>query len=143
MQRVFQARVWILIERAKDVPGEWVSHCLDFDVVMQGRTIREAFEAVQESVSMIIVDDLQRGADPRARRAPEEFWTHLSKLLDRADKQVGAGMPPDESKLSAFAAEMHINVQSVTPADLARHHVPVPQAPIMEMAFTVNEQRVA
>ena len=44
------ARIWILIERVEDIPGEWVAHCLDFDAVMQGSSIREAFAQLAEAV---------------------------------------------------------------------------------------------
>jgi hypothetical protein len=67
MQNSFQARIWYVIERAVDVPGEWVGHCLDFDVVTQGRDAKHAFEMLQESVGMVVVDDLESGRDPRAR----------------------------------------------------------------------------
>jgi hypothetical protein len=142
MQKLFQARAWILIERAEDIPGEWVSHCLDFDVVMQGRSIPEALKAVQDAVNVVLIDDLARGADPRARRAPEEHWNHLSQMLDYAVKQPGTAAPPDEAKVSAFAVEMVVSMVKLSVAERAQHRQQAEPLPIVEMAF-VQEQRVA
>jgi predicted RNase H-like HicB family nuclease len=145
MQNAFQARVWILIERADDVAGEWVAHCLDFDVIAQGTSLHHAFEMAKESVEMVVIDDLERGADPRARRAPDEHWKRLSSILDRSEKASSSVLPADESKVAAFAAECVFFAMKVTPAELARHHVPVQRPPVVEMAYALPgpEQRVA
>jgi predicted RNase H-like HicB family nuclease len=134
-----------LIERAEDVPGEWVAHCLDFDVVMQGSSLRHAFDAVKEAVEMVVIDDLERGADPRARRAPDEYWKRLSTILDHAEKAASSAPPADDSKVVAFAAELVFFAKRVTPAELARHQIPVQRPPVVEMAYALAgpEKRVA
>ena len=72
--------LWVMIEPAHDVPGQWVAHCLSLDVVTQGNSAKHAFQMVVEAVTMTLADDLCHDVDPLARRAPEEFWTELDEL---------------------------------------------------------------
>ena len=59
---------------AEDVPGIWVAHCLDFDVVSQGTSLSDAMGMIREAVELTVIDDLGRGLDPHLRRAPKEEW---------------------------------------------------------------------
>ena len=68
-------RLWLKVSRARDVPGEWVAHCLDFDVVTQGNSRAHALRMVREAVEIVVREDLAAGRNPHARRAPPEFWT--------------------------------------------------------------------
>lgn len=72
---------WVLVEPASDLPGVWVSHCLDFDVISQGASPAEAVVAVTEAVGMAVTDDLNARLDPFERRAPSEFWDRLLRVL--------------------------------------------------------------
>lgn len=72
---------WVVVEPAEDIPGLWVSHCLDFDVVAQGESAQQAIEAVSEAVAMTVLDDVTHGLDPNERRAPPEYWEQLAHVL--------------------------------------------------------------
>jgi predicted RNase H-like HicB family nuclease len=104
----FQGNVWILIERAKDLPGTWIGLCLDFDVVTQGKSLRHAFAMAREAVEMTVRADLKAGRDPRERRAPWRCWAHLWDVVERAERRPSTGplIPRDESSVAAFAAEL-------------------------------------
>lgn len=78
-ERVYDA--WVVVRRAEDVAGEWVAHCLDFDVVAQGITMQEAADAAKEAVGIVLVDDVDASLDPYARRAPQRFWTDLYETI--------------------------------------------------------------
>ncbi len=140
MQNGFQARVWIVIERAEDVPGEWVAHCLDFDVVMQGRDPRHALEMAKESVEMIVVDDLAAGHDPRRRRAPEEYWLRLSNILDRAEKL--SALPEGAAEPAAYVVEIFFFAVRIDATQLGRAPL-APPAPYVEAVYALPEQRAA
>jgi predicted RNase H-like HicB family nuclease len=77
---------WMLVEPAEDIPGIWVGHCLDFDVVSQGDNPQDAIASVTEAVAMTVVDDLQNGLDPNERRAPAEFWDRLARVLKHGEQ---------------------------------------------------------
>jgi predicted RNase H-like HicB family nuclease len=81
-QRVYTC--WVLVERDPAITDgySWVSHCLHFDVMSQGRTAAEAIERVKEAASMAIVDDLNAGLDPLDRSAPEEDWARLQHIIE-------------------------------------------------------------
>lgn len=72
---------WVVVEPAEEIPGVWVAHCLDFDVISQGNNPKLAIEAVNEAVAMTVVNDLCEGLDPEDRRAPDEYWEQLAHVL--------------------------------------------------------------
>lgn len=76
----------IVVAPAEDISGVWVGHCLDFDVISQGNDPHEAIEAVIEAVAMTVMDDLQAGLDPCERRAPDEYWVRLAKVLRHGEQ---------------------------------------------------------
>ena len=86
---------WMVVEPAEDMPGVWVAHCLDFDVISQGDSLQLAIDSVTEAVAMTVVDDLQNGLEPNDRRAPAEYWEHLARVLKHGT-QVGR-IPDDEA----------------------------------------------
>ena len=74
-ERVYDA--WVVLRRAEDVKGEWVAHCLDFDLVAQGLSMQEAAEAAKEAIGLVLTDDIEAKLNPYDRRAPQRFWTDL------------------------------------------------------------------
>ena len=72
---------WVILESAEDIPGEWIAHCLNFDLVTQGRSPLHALEMAIEACNMVVIDDLNAGRDPIERAAPHEDWTLLEKIV--------------------------------------------------------------
>jgi predicted RNase H-like HicB family nuclease len=65
----------VLIREAEDLPGCWVAHCLDWDVVTQGDSPLAAAEAIVEALALVAEADLAEGVDPNERcSAPVENW---------------------------------------------------------------------
>ena len=58
----------VLLYPAADVPGEWVAHVLDYDLVTQGRLPDHAVEMAEEALAIVLSEGGTR------RRAPEEEW---------------------------------------------------------------------
>jgi predicted RNase H-like HicB family nuclease len=79
--RVYTA--WAIVQPAPDLPGQWVAHCLEFDVVSQGNSMMEALEMVFEATQAVICDDLNDGRDPIVARntAPDEYRRLLKEIL--------------------------------------------------------------
>src|SRR5919197_6015084 len=74
----------IVIRPADDVPGQWVAHCLEFDVVTQGDNLAHAWSMIQEALEIVVVGEIRNGLDPARRAAPQEFWDELwTKLMPR------------------------------------------------------------
>ena len=59
---------------AEDVPGDWIGHCLELDVISQGVDPGHALMMVMEAAAIIMSDDRASGRNPWARCAPEEYW---------------------------------------------------------------------
>lgn len=64
-------------------PGEtcWVGHCLDLDVVTQGRSEDHVLDMLREACGMVVGDDLVNGRDLSERRASPEHWADLARLI--------------------------------------------------------------
>lgn len=58
-----------------DELGQWVSHCLDLDIVSQGETVATSIESIIEAVRLCIDEDQAQGLHPLSRpAAPQECW---------------------------------------------------------------------
>jgi predicted RNase H-like HicB family nuclease len=140
VRKTFQGNVWILIEPAPDLPGTWVAHCLDFDVITQGSSLHHAFEMAQEAIEMTVLGDLAAGRDPRERRAPDEYWKRLWRIVERADRRPSRGplLPKDESGVAAFAAEMVFASKKRRTGKRS-----APRVPKVPVALALSGQRAA
>lgn len=78
--------VWIILSPARDLPRQWVGHCLDFDVVSHGSSFEHALSMTAEACMMVIGEDLLAGHDPRSRRAPEEFFAKLTQIQTHGER---------------------------------------------------------
>ncbi|MFA5053352.1 MAG: hypothetical protein WC565_04800 [Parcubacteria group bacterium] len=123
---------WFLIERACDVPSQWVAHCLELDVVTQGNDLDHACKMLLEACAMVLLDDIEARRDISERRAPDEFWDRLWGVV-RHGKQ---GSWEEISKAlqgrdGAAAGQMTFMVPVTKEADLLEHperNVTVPVA---------------
>jgi hypothetical protein len=95
-----------------------MAHCLDLDVVTQGRNPKHAVQMIEEALAMTIGDDLRQGHDPFARpRAPAEYWDELHRVTGEGEPSTE---PPAESQpLVALAfqlrAEVHLEAAETHP----------------------------
>lgn len=99
---------WILVEPAPDLPGVWVSHCLTFDLVSQGPTLKKAIAMIKEAIQMAIDDDLAEGRDPYDRiTTPDSQWERLTKVV-KSGRRL-SHMTPEQRrrvKLVAYAFDV-------------------------------------
>ena len=94
----------VLVTRAKDLPGVWVSHCLNLDVISQGESIRGALEAIEEAVLMVLNEDESEGLDPFDReRAPDEYWDEMSRIMREG---VSVQAVTDENQICAVVTQL-------------------------------------
>ena len=100
----FEATFQVLVRPAHDVPGQWVAHCLNIDVMSQGDSIAHAFEMAREAVLMAVVDDLAHDRDPRTRPpAPQEAWDCYEQI-----QRSGAPLESiDPSRVTAAGAQLY------------------------------------
>lgn len=99
MDRSVEKRVyscWIVVEPAEDMPGTWVSHCLNFDLVSYGDSIVDAVVSVCEAVEDVVIEDLSSGREPlqRGTTTPSVCWERLKKILE-------SGKPVKMSEMSS------------------------------------------
>ena len=68
----------VLIHAAPDVPGQWVSHCLQWGLVSQGNSPSHAAEMIQEAIVICIED----GNNQDRRPSPDDIWAICQTALD-------------------------------------------------------------
>lgn len=75
-----------LVFPSTDVEGQWVSHCLDYDIVSQGNDPRHATLMMVEAVVMTLAEDMAGGFDPSDRIAPQDDWDRFYSLQKQSTK---------------------------------------------------------
>lgn len=104
-------KVSVLVMEAEDIPGEWVSHCLDFDLVSQGSSPTGALDAIREAIVMVLEDDLAKGLDPRGRpRAPDRDWKLFAAVFERGHPMEDM---VDRGPIGILVAEMQFEAQQL------------------------------
>jgi predicted RNase H-like HicB family nuclease len=106
---------WVIVEPAEDLPGVWVAHWLELDVISQADSPQNAIESITEAVAMTVVDDLKNGFDSDQRRAPAEFWDRLAHILKYGD-EVRLSEVKEDSKF-VLAAQVTLVLERKAPQD--------------------------
>jgi predicted RNase H-like HicB family nuclease len=92
-----------LVSPARDVAGQWVAHCLNWDVVSQGDSPSHAISMLVEAVEMVIEADDEDDFDSELRpAAPEECWTVFSRIQHHG-KRMSPTMPLELPEAPALA----------------------------------------
>lgn len=81
-----QKEFWFIFEPSQDLPGKWVAHCLDLDVVTYGNSIVDARRMVLEACKIVIEEDEKFSKDSSLRSAPNNHWIKLNNLRGNAQK---------------------------------------------------------
>ena len=75
-----QRRLHVLIYPAPSVPGQWVSHCLDMDIVSQGNDAAHALEMICEAITLNVEWAIEDGRPAfELRPAPSEDWDRFER----------------------------------------------------------------
>jgi predicted RNase H-like HicB family nuclease len=93
-------KVTVYVEPAESVPGDWIGHCPEYDVISQGGSLDEALEMTCEAVKMVVEDDWAAGYDPKDRACPPPDCR--TKYLCR----VEVTDPRDEELLNRWSGVM-------------------------------------
>lgn len=96
----FELTPWAMLRPRAD--SEWEAYTPDLDLYAAGATAQSALQALIDALSATIVADLDAGADPNARRAPERRWEELFEIVGASERL------PFEQAMSASAAEASV-----------------------------------
>ena len=109
----------VLVERAEDVPGLWVAHCLDNDVISTGMSPAEAMDMVNRALVDTFLDDLVHRFDFSDRKgAPNACWDKFRHIVKNG--QPTEGLPQDAVSIAALvqmviAYELHERPTALEP----------------------------
>ena len=92
----------VLIHREPGLEGQWVAHCLNWDLVSQGESPANAVKMIVEAIVLAIVEDAREGLDPNDRPpAPDDLW----KLFANTQQHGTRISPGDVDTLAAQTGE--------------------------------------
>ena len=80
-----ELNLWVVLHRPEHPKGDWAAHCLEIDVVSQGRSPRHAIGMVAEAIVMTLKADITAKLLPSRRRAPDQFWDELWGILRNSE----------------------------------------------------------
>ena len=103
---------WALFWPSKDVDGQWVAHCLNFDIVSQGNSLMHARDMLIEAVALSLMDDFEAGRDPIARpSAPKEYWDKMKHVLEKGERVKFSEVPTKGSITVATVIGLEIRIE--------------------------------
>lgn len=116
--------LWFTVQPADDLPGQWVAHCLDIDIVTQGTSLNHAVQTLLDAVTMTAVDDRLYGRRLIDRsRAPEEYWDVLFDIVRKGVRgDVEELLRKPNESVAALAGQLLVQVE-------VNDQLPVPQVP--------------
>ncbi|NOU33335.1 MAG: hypothetical protein HOO96_36015 [Polyangiaceae bacterium] len=82
-----------MVREAPDLPGQWVAHCLDFDVISQGNSPTHAFQMIAEAANMFALHELNAGREPMGSAAPDASWEEFDSLFAQCTPVSGELSP--------------------------------------------------
>jgi predicted RNase H-like HicB family nuclease len=88
----------VLVQAARDVAGQWLAHCLNWDVVTQGDSPNHAIAMMCEALDLVIEADEDDDFDSSTRpAAPIELWREFSSIQNNGTRIS----PADANRLAA------------------------------------------
>jgi hypothetical protein len=117
-------KLHILTHEAEDMPGTWVGVCLDYDIVSQGGSEKEALAAVLEAVAMVAKDCVVRRPSARIEEygySDAESWNRWMMAFLR-EQQANSRSRADSASdhLASKAGELLRAASGVDAAFLGR-----------------------
>lgn len=101
----------VLIQAAPDVEGQWLAHCLNWDLVSQGDSPMHAMGMIVEAIIIAIEDDHAADLDPADRpSAKRESWDRFLSVQQGGTRIAAADIERlPESRRTSIAAVLYLS----------------------------------
>jgi predicted RNase H-like HicB family nuclease len=101
----------VLIQAAPDVGGQWLAHCLNWDLVSQGDSPKHAIEMIVEAIVIAVEDDRAAGLDPSDRpSAKREAWDRFLSVQQSGIRIAAADIEKlPRSQRTSIAAVIYLS----------------------------------
>jgi predicted RNase H-like HicB family nuclease len=126
--KIERRKVWVVVSPAERVPGEWLAHCLDLNIMSQGRSLSHALDMMIEAVELVVDEDCKAGLDPFDRSAPAEDWAEWSEHMRDAELSSLEELEgqSDDGDLAWIATQLTVRI--AVAQERGRSVLKVPQA---------------
>jgi hypothetical protein len=116
VSKLAETNLSVLVTPSSSVPGQWVAHCLNLNIVTQGDSIQHALMMAREAVGQVVADDLLHGLDPLERPAADpECWKMVAEIHHQG---LALTTVQDPSRIRAALASLRV----VVPTEALPHH---------------------
>jgi predicted RNase H-like HicB family nuclease len=123
--------LFITLQRSDEMPGKWVAHCLDVDVVSYGESLKDAIDMIKEAVEMVFVEDFSSGREPLERRAPkvlwDEMWKNLLPHTVTLPMEDVLKKPDSEIRYAVFQPTLTLHLRPAAARRISKEPPPVPE----------------
>jgi regulator of nucleoside diphosphate kinase len=102
----FEENLWVIVQPASDVPGQWLARCLNLDIVSSGASLDGVLGALAQAVTICMGIE----APSARRKARREEWA----LLERIVRDGRGGVPPEGADIAA-ATQLRLSRRAGTP----------------------------
>ena len=102
---MLQHRLHVVIYPAPDLPGQWLSHCLELDLISQGNTPVHTLDMMAEAIQLCADENVREGRPPLAfRSAPSEIWEMAGTAEEVTTRilHLSPASLPDDVTLAPF-----------------------------------------
>ena len=90
---------------AEDLPGQWIAHCLELDIVTQGNSEQHALEMLDDALRLVAYENLRAGQPPfEFCSAPPEDWQRFREAEPLTTHRlcIGGGSFSDDVTIAPF-----------------------------------------
>jgi len=118
VSKLAEINLAVLVTPSSSIPGQWVAHCLNLNIVTQGDSIQHAIMMSREAVAQVVADDLLHGLDPLEREpADPECWAMVADIHHQG---LALTAVEDPGRIRAALASLRVVVPTEALPDHAR-----------------------
>lgn len=95
----------VYVVPAEDAPGQWVSHCLELDLVSQGDNPKHSVAMMMDAVTMVLEGSQYEYPPFKSTPAPPECWREYYSAPYRARLTINIEYKNERQQFAGFASE--------------------------------------
>ena len=129
MENSYAFETLVYVYPADDVPGQWIAHAIENDVVTVGDDVEHAIHMGIEAAVCVAFEDYSLGIDPRERgkKTPSEVRERAYRLVEEGEPCAFKDLPSHKADIGACAFPFVLMMSKVVPAQEQQEERPAPK----------------
>jgi hypothetical protein len=88
VSEVERVNLWSIVKPADDMPDQWVALCVQWNLMAQAPSFKEALDCLGAVMRAAIDDDLKHGLDPLKRKGADPKYQEMLTFIQMHGKTV-------------------------------------------------------